>query len=148
MSMYINHEDSFFFSSNDDPTTLGPALNKDLNGSRFQVRMEPPISVPTDAQSVTIECVNANILHVTPNIAAEYGNNTMYVEYDYDDGGPQTFGMTLVLLHLECTITSNVSSFPFISTSSLLTLHPPRLPMTEPSHAQVSSTHPPSFSSS
>jgi hypothetical protein len=95
--MYINHEDSFFFSSNDDPTTLGPALNKDLNGSRFQVRMEPPISVPTDAQSVTIECVNANILHVTPNIAAEYGNNTMYVEYDYDDGGPQTFGMTLVL---------------------------------------------------
>jgi hypothetical protein len=49
--------------------------------------MEPPISVPNEARAVTIECVNASILHVTPNIAAEYGNNILRVEYDYDDGG-------------------------------------------------------------
>jgi hypothetical protein len=98
MTTYIDHEDSYFFSSNDDPATLGPAIFKDLNGSRFQVRMEPPISVPRDARAVTIGCISANILHVTPNIAAEYGNNTMYVNYDYDDGGPQTLNLVLVFV--------------------------------------------------
>jgi hypothetical protein len=98
MATYIDREDTYFFSSNDELTTLaGEPVNKDLEGSRFQVRMEPPISVPKEAEGVFIECPSANILHVTPNIASEYQNNTLYLEYTYEDGGPQTLSLTLVV---------------------------------------------------
>lgn len=77
MSSLVETELTYFFSSSE---SLG-ATNKDLNGSRFQVRLNKPIAVPPAAVDVSIECVAANIWYNSPNVAAEFGNNTFHFEY-------------------------------------------------------------------
>lgn len=78
MNNLVETQETFFFSSDSD---LG-AQNKDLNGSRFQVRLNKPISIPSAAVDVSIECIAANIWYTSPNIAAEYNNNILYLEYN------------------------------------------------------------------
>ena len=74
----VQTEQTLFFSSSE---ALG-AQNIDLDGSRFQVRLDAPISVPPGAVDVTIECVAANIWFVSPNISEEIGNNKLYMSYN------------------------------------------------------------------
>jgi len=77
MSQLVETTRTFFFSSDEN---LG-AVNKDLKGSRFQVRLNTPLSVPPTAIDVAIECIAANIWYVSPNIAEEYGNNRLHLVY-------------------------------------------------------------------
>ena len=78
MNSLVETQETFFFSSD---SNLG-AQNKDLNGSRFQVRLNTPISIPSSAIDVSIECIAANIWYTSPNIAEEYKNNILYLEYN------------------------------------------------------------------
>jgi len=78
MSTVIETQETFFFSSD---KTIG-AQNRDLNGSRFQVRLNKPISVPPTAMDVSIECIAANIWYTSPNVAAEYENNRLHLVYN------------------------------------------------------------------
>lgn len=80
--MLIETEQTLFFSSNEN---LG-AQNKDLNGSRFQVRLDRPVSIPPSAVDVSIECSSANIWYTSPNIAEEYGNNKLHLRFYQDPG--------------------------------------------------------------
>jgi len=73
----IQTEETYFFSSSEE---LG-AINKTATGDKFEVRLDKPVSIPPSAVDVSIECVGANIWYTTPNIAAEYNNNTLYLFY-------------------------------------------------------------------
>lgn len=78
MSQIIGTEETFFFSSD---TELG-AQNKDLDGSRFQIRLNKSISIPPSAMDVSIECIAANIWYTSPNISDEYKNNRMHLVFN------------------------------------------------------------------
>ena len=73
---------TYFFSSSE---ALG-AQNKDNNGSRFQVKLDRPISIPNNAVDVSIEVTSANIWFTTPNIDSVFENNRLYVGYQSADG--------------------------------------------------------------
>lgn len=77
MSGLIETENTYFFSSSEQ---LG-AINKDRNGSRFQIALQKPITVPPAAIDVSIECIAANIWHYSPNVSAEFNNNTFHFQY-------------------------------------------------------------------
>ena len=80
MSNLIKKEMSYFFSS---ASALG-AVNKDNNGSRFQIAMQNIANVPPSAVDVTIEVTSANIWHTSPNISADWKNNKMYLVHNYN----------------------------------------------------------------
>ena len=70
MSNLIKKSVSDFFSSSE---ALG-AVNKDRNGSRFQIPLQNIIVVPKAAVDVTLEVTSANIWFF-PNISPEWKNN-------------------------------------------------------------------------
>jgi hypothetical protein len=74
----IEKENTYYFTSADDQLTTG---SKDLNGSRFTVKLSREISVPRSALDVTIECTTANIWFTQPNISPDYKNDKMYFKY-------------------------------------------------------------------
>jgi hypothetical protein len=79
MSNLIKKEMSYFFSSAE---ALG-AINKDRNGSRFQIAMQNIANVPPSAVDVTLEVTSANIWHTSPNISAEdWQNDKMYLVHN------------------------------------------------------------------
>ena len=90
MSNLIKKEMSYFFSSCE---ALG-AVNKDRNGSRFQIAMQNIANVPSSAVDVAIEVTSANIWHTSPNISADdWHNDKMYLVHNpilISDGVIQT----------------------------------------------------------
>ena len=74
----IEKENTYYFTSADDQLTTG---SKDLNGSRFTVKLNREISVPRSALDVTIECTTANIWWTQPNVSPAYKNDKMYFKY-------------------------------------------------------------------
>jgi hypothetical protein len=78
MSTLIDVENTYFFSSAE---SLG-AQNRTADGSKFQVLLDKEIQVPPSAIDCTIECRSANIWFTSPNIAAEYNNNKLHLEYN------------------------------------------------------------------
>lgn len=79
----IRKDLTYFFSSS---VALG-AQNKDKNGSRFQVKLDRPIGIPTNAVDVSIEVTSANIWFTSPNIDSEYKNNRLHVGFTFPNGG-------------------------------------------------------------
>ena len=77
MSSLIQKSTSYFFSSAE---SLG-AVNKDRNGSRFQIPMQNILVVPQTAVDVTLEVTSANIWFTSPNISPEWKNNHLYLSY-------------------------------------------------------------------
>lgn len=76
----IEKENTYFFTSAD--SQLNKSGYKDLNGSRFSVKLNNEISVPRSAVDVTIECVSANIWFTQPNISAELQNDKLWFYYE------------------------------------------------------------------
>jgi hypothetical protein len=93
----IQTEQSYFFSSDEK---IG-ALNKELQGSSFEVKLKSPIKIPPGAVDATIECMAANVWNNSPNIAVEYENNHFYWDYAYTTTS-------------NFVITSNFASYDFL----------------------------------
>lgn len=73
----IEVENTYFFSSAEN---LG-AQNRTADGHKFQILLDNEIKVPPSAVDCTIEVRSANIWFTSPNIAAEYNNNILHLEY-------------------------------------------------------------------
>jgi hypothetical protein len=78
MSSLIEIQKTYFFNSS---PILG-AFNRSADGSKFEVLLSKEIVVPPTAVDCTIECRSANIWFTSPNIAAEYNNNILYLTYN------------------------------------------------------------------
>ena len=76
MSVIIDKEISFLTSSS---TTQG-AVNKNSQGSRFDVILEKPLSIPREAINVRVALQSATIWWSINNISASLGNNKMYID--------------------------------------------------------------------
>ena len=58
------------------------AKNVSADGSTFDVVMEEPLLIPSDAFDCSVEVQEATVWWTTPNISAALGNNKFYVEHD------------------------------------------------------------------
>ena len=67
----------FFFNS--DPTA--GARNISVDGSRFDIQMDTPVSVPREAVGVNLSVVQATIWNTAHNFSAEIGNNIFKYSY-------------------------------------------------------------------
>jgi hypothetical protein len=73
--MLAPSEFSMILSS--DP--LAGSSNLTADGSRFEVRLNTPISIPREARSATLTMETANVWWVISNISADLGNNRLFL---------------------------------------------------------------------
>lgn len=81
----VNQEISMLVSS----STVAGAKNVSSDGSYFELQLETPLEIPTNAKNVHLEVPEASVWNVVPNISAALGNNKIYIEIA--SGGQQTF---------------------------------------------------------
>ena len=74
----VEFQSSYIFSS--DPEN--GAQNLSADGDSFTVNLNDPITIPMNAINATIECVNAAIWFVQPNISEEIGNNHLTFDHN------------------------------------------------------------------
>lgn len=74
MSVILAKEESFYFStdSRDDPNVTISA-----DGSSMSINLDNPIEISRASVHSTLEVQSANIWNVSPNISAQFGNNTL-----------------------------------------------------------------------
>ena len=74
MSVILAKEESFYFStdSRDDPNVTISA-----DGSSMSINLDNPIEISRASVHSTLEVLSANIWNVSPNISAQFGNNTL-----------------------------------------------------------------------
>jgi len=89
--MLAPSESSFIISS--DP--LAGASNISADGSRFEVRLNTPITVPKDAKSATLTMETANVWWSISNISAALGNNLLYLHGLDVAGAEKDFNITI-----------------------------------------------------
>ena len=53
------------------------ASNVNAKGNLYTIQLDTPIRIPREAKSVTAEAIRGRIWNLSPNIAAEYNNNTI-----------------------------------------------------------------------
>jgi hypothetical protein len=78
MSVIVDKQLSYTFSSN---TSTG-AQNVQNDGASFSVALNSPIYIPKGTVDCTIEVIQASVWNVSPNIAAEFGNNLLNFTYN------------------------------------------------------------------
>ena len=78
MSVIEDKQLSYTFSSN---TSTG-AQNIQNNGASFSVALNSPIYIPKGTVDCTVEVLQAAVWNVSPNIAAEFGNNRLRFAYN------------------------------------------------------------------
>jgi hypothetical protein len=79
----IERQFSAFFNS---AVSSGSIKTNDL-GNRFSVQLNTPLTIPRDSLYASLEVVSAKVWNVSPNIAANIGNNHLVFTYagqEYD----------------------------------------------------------------
>lgn len=89
--MMVPNEISLLVSSDPDQG----ATNVSRDGSSFEIQLEEPISVPSDAVNCTVSVEEATVWWVVPNIITGE-NNKLFIFGDRADGGAaQTFNVEI-----------------------------------------------------
>ena len=78
MSVIVDKQLCYTFSSN---TSTG-AQNIQNNGASFSVALNSPIYIPKGTVDCTIEVLQAAVWNISPNIAADFGNNQIGFSYN------------------------------------------------------------------
>jgi hypothetical protein len=75
MSVIINKEQSYFFTSRLAGDSRDDNLVVSADGSRMTISLDNAISIPAGAVNTTVEVQQAAVWNISPNIAAQYNNN-------------------------------------------------------------------------
>lgn len=70
----VEFKETFVFSSDVD----SGAKNKSVLGDYFQVQLNNPLYIPSDAFNCTLRVLQSSIWYTTPNISVIQNNNTIY----------------------------------------------------------------------
>ena len=77
----VEFKETFVFSSDVD----SGAKNKSVLGDYFQVQLNNPLYIPSDAFNCTLRVLQSSIWYTTPNISVIQNNNTIYYNNGVSD---------------------------------------------------------------